>query len=202
MTDPLPDRLAEPFPVAGLIQDLESYRLPPDWHPGAPWLLQSLWFCFGAPLLATRWLPGSPWRVQLLRLFGARVGGGTRIKPGLRVKFPWRLVVGRHCWLGEDVWIDNLAPVRLADRVCLSQGAYLCTGNHDHSRSTFDLWPAPIEIGSQAWIAAQARLAPGTRVGAGAVIGFAAVVSGEVPSGAILRGNPAAITGWRQRPLS
>ncbi|MEA5473690.1 hypothetical protein VB716_05595 [Synechococcus sp. CCY9201] len=60
--------------------------------------------------------PGFGWRAQLLRLFGARIGSGCRIKPGLRVKFPWRLVVGHACWLAEDCWIDNLAPVTLADR--------------------------------------------------------------------------------------
>lgn len=179
------------------IQNLAAYRPPPDWHPGAPWLQQSLWFCLGAPLLSARWLPGSAWRVQLLRGFGARIGRGCRLKPGLRVKFPWRLRVGDHCWLGEDAWIDNLAPVRLGDRVCLSQGAYLCTGNHDVRSPGFALRLGPITVGSDVWIAARAVLAPGTIVGAGAVISLAAVVSGEVPAGAILRGNPAVPVGQR-----
>ena len=106
-----------------MIQQLNRYRTPPDWHLGAPLLLRTLWFCLGAPLLSAHWLPGSAWRVALLRAFGARICHGCRLKPGLRVKFPWRLVVGHHCWLAEDAWIDNLAPVTLGDRVCLSQGS-------------------------------------------------------------------------------
>ena len=159
--------------------------------------VQILWFCLGSPLLSARWLPGSAWRVILLRIFGARIGVGCRIKPGLRVKFPWRLVVGQACWLAEDAWIDNLAPITLGDRVCLSQSAYLCTGNHDFNSPSFELRLGPITIGSDAWIAACAVLAPGTHVGPGAVVSLGAVVSGSVPAGAIVRGNPSVVVGKR-----
>lgn len=181
------------------LQNLPAYCLPADWTPGARWSILLLWFCLGSPLLAARWLPGSAWRVLLLRAFGACIGRGCRIKPGLRVKFPWRLVVGEACWLAEDAWIDNLAPVTFGDRVCLSQGAYLCTGNHDFRSAGFDLRTGPIHIDTDAWIAARAVLAPGTRVGAGAVVALGAVVTSSVPPGAIVRGNPAVVCGWRQR---
>lgn len=186
-----------PAPTGPIRQDLAAYRTPPGWSPGRPLLVQLLWFSLGAPLLAARSLPGSAWRVGLLRLFGAQIGAGCRIKPGLRVKFPWRLRVGDHCWLGEAAWIDNLAPVELGDRVCLSQGVYLCTGNHDFRTASFDLRLAGITVGSDAWIAARAVLAPGTCIGRGAVVGLAAVVAGAVPAGALMRGNPAAIVGQR-----
>ena len=178
-------------------QRLDRYRKPPGWHPGSPMLQQVLWFCFGAPLLSARWLPGSDWRVLLLRSFGACIGPRCRIKPGLRVKFPWRLVVGEACWLAEDAWLDNLAPITLGDRVCISQGAYLCTGNHDFRSPGFELRLGPITIGSDAWIAAKAVLAPSTDVGTGAVVALGAVVSGKVDSGSIVRGNPAVVQGQR-----
>ena len=182
------------------LQQLDQYQLPADWQPGAPWLVRLSWFCLGSPLVATRWLPGSGWRCALLRLFGSQVGLGCRLKPGLRVKFPWRLALGDHCWLGEGVWIDNLAPVILADRVCLSQAAYLCTGNHDFRSPGFYLVVQPIRIGSQAWVAARAVLAPGTTVGAGAVVGLGAVASGAIAPGVIVRGNPAVVVGQRSGP--
>lgn len=182
-----------------VIQDLGSYRTPPDWSPGASLPRQLLWFVLGAPLLACRWLPGSAWRVLLLRRFGARLAGGCRIKPGLRVKFPWRLVIGQHCWLGEDAWIDNLAAVSLGDRVCLSQGVYLCTGNHNFRSTGFDLQLGEIHIGPDVWIAARAVVAPGTTIAQGAVVGLGAVVAGQVPEAAIMKGNPAIAVGRRWR---
>ena len=182
-----------------MIQQLDCYRTPPDWHPGASFLVLTFWFCLGSPLLSTRWLPGSVWRVQLLRVFGARIGEGCRLKPGLRVKFPWRLQVGNACWLAEDAWFDNLAMITLGDRVCLSQGVYLCTGNHNYRSSGFDLLLGPINICDDSWIAARAVLAPGTVIGAGAVVALGAVVSGTVISGTIVRGNPAVLVGRRSK---
>lgn len=190
----MPGPLKQSPPIT---QRLDRYRTPSDWHPGAPLPLQILWFGIGAGLLGARWLPGSAWRICILRLFGAKIGAGCRIKPGLRLKFPWRLEVGQACWLAEDAWIDNLEIVRLGDRVCISQGAYICTGNHDFRSSEFSLRLAPITISSDAWIAARSVLAPGSHIGQGAVVALGAVVSGSVPAGSIVRGNPAMVVGWR-----
>lgn len=184
------------------MQLLDSYQIPSTWQPGAPKVIVAMWFCLGSPLLSVRWLPGSAWRVHLLRLFGARIGNNCRIKPGLRVKFPWRLVVGQACWLGEEAWIDNLAMVLIADRVCISQRAYLCTGNHNFRSPGFDLCPAAICIDSDVWVAACAVVSPGSHIGCGSVVGIGSVVKGSIPPGSIVSGNPAVITGTRLVPPS
>lgn len=143
-------------------------------------------------------MPGSRWRAQLLRFFGARIGRGTVWKPGVRVKFPWRLVVGDHCWLGEDVWIDNLAQVKLANHVCVSQGAYLCTGNHDWSRESFDLVAQGINLDEGCWIGAKAVVAPDTHIEEGAVLTAGSVAIGNLERFTIYRGNKAVPVGQRQ----
>ena len=129
----------------------------------------------------------------LLRLFGTSLGRGLVLKPRVRIKFPWRLTVGDHCWIGEGVWIDNLAPVTLGDNVCLSQGVYLCTGGHDHTRPTFDLITKPITVESEAWVGAMSVLLPGVTVGRGAVVAAGSVVTKDVPAGMIVGGNPARV---------
>ena len=51
----------------------------------------------------------------LLRLFGARVGRHVIIKPGVRVKYPWRLTIGDNSWIGERAWIGRevrMEPLR------------------------------------------------------------------------------------------
>ena len=82
---------------------------------GRPAWLEAIWLLV-QPLLISSPLPGSRLRVLLLRLFGARIGRGVTIKPGVMVKFPWRLEIGDHSWIGEHVWLDNLArhPYRQA----------------------------------------------------------------------------------------
>jgi putative colanic acid biosynthesis acetyltransferase WcaF len=157
-----------------------------------------VWFLLGQPLLRSSVLPSSSLRRALLRLFGAAVGEGAVIKPGVRVKYPWKLKVGKHCWLGEDAWIDNVAPVILGDNVCISQGVYLCTGNHDWRDPAFGLIALPISIQDGAWVAARASVAPGVVIGCCAVVGFGAVVIRNIPAREIHSGNPAVFIRHRE----
>ena len=170
--------------------DLRLYNN--SWYrPGRSRSWQALWFFFGLPLLRSGLLPSSGLRVKLLRLFGATIGEGVVIKPGVRIKYPWHLVVGDYCWLGEDCWIDNLTAVRLGSHVCLSQGCYLCTGNHDWTDPAFGLRVQGIALEDGAWVGAKAMLLPGVVLGAGAVAGAGSVVAQSIPPWEIHTGNPA-----------
>jgi len=152
-----------------------------DFDRGATRVKEAAWL-FLSGVFVESWLPGSGWRCWLLRRFGATLGERVTIKPRVRVKFPWRLSIKNDVWIGEAVWIDNLGDVSIGHDVCISQGAYLCTGSHNWDKETFDLIVRPIEISSHSWIGAMARLAPGTRVGEGAIVGMGAFVSGELES--------------------
>lgn len=152
--------------------------------------VEALWVLVQAALVRS-FIPGSAHRRFLLRLFGARVGRGVVVKPGVRVKFPWKLEVGDHSWIGEGVWIDNLAPVRIGANCCISQEAYLCTGSHDWSKPSFDLIVRPIELADGAWVAARALVGPGVTVGEGAVLLLGSVARKSLEPWTIYSGNPA-----------
>ncbi len=170
--------------------NLRSYNN--SWYnPGGTRFRRTAWFFLGLPLLRSKWLPSATFRVALLRLFGSRIGKRTVIKPGVNVKYPWHLLIGDDCWLGEDCWIDNLTTVRLGNSVCISQGAYLCTGNHDWSDPAFGLMIAPIQLNDGAWAGAKTILTPGVVLGNGAIAGSGSVVTGIVPDYEIYAGNPA-----------
>ena len=171
-----------------------------SWYsPGRSRLVRVLWFLVGAPILRCSLIPSSAIRRALLRLFGAHVGSGVIIKPGVRVKYPWRLSIGDNSWLGEDCWIDNLAQVSIGANVCISQGAYLCTGNHDWSDPAFGLMVKSIAVGDSAWIAAKALIAPGVSLGEGAVAAAGSVVTHDIPAYEIHAGNPAGLV--KSRPI-
>jgi putative colanic acid biosynthesis acetyltransferase WcaF len=142
-------------------------------------------------LLFNSWLPGSAWRVWLLVRFGATVGRGVVIKPHVRVKFPWRLRIGDHSWIGESVWIDNLAEVRIGSDCCISQGAYLCTGSHRWNKQTFDLETRPIRIEDQCWVGAMACVGPGVTIGEGAVLTMGSTATLSLEPGWVSGGAPA-----------
>jgi len=163
-----------------------------SWYsPGRPLVVQCLWFFLGLPLLRSSCIPSYALRRGLLRLFGARIGNGVVIKPGVRVKYPWLLEVGDYTWIGEDAWIDNLAHVRLGSNVCISQGAYLCTGNHDWSDSSFGLIVRPIVVRDGAWLGAKVVVGPGVEVAECAVASAGSVVTRNLEASTIYAGNPA-----------
>ncbi len=165
--------------------------------PGGTRLKRTAWFLLGKPLLRSAWIPSSAMRVWLLRWFGATIGQGVVLKPSLEVKYPWHLKIGDHCWVGEYVWIDNLATVRLGANVCVSQGAYLCTGNHDWSDPHFGLRVSPITVEDGGWVGAKAILTPGAYLGVCSIAAAGSVISGKVPDRQIYAGNPASFVRLR-----
>ena len=158
---------------------------------GVPLWFEAMWFFLGMPLLRCSLIPSSSFRCWLLRRFGAKIGCGVHAKPGLRVKFPWYLAVGDYCWLGEDLWIDNLAEVTIDSHCCLSQGVYLCTGNHDWSTPNMKLFRRAIVCERGSWVGAKSIVCPGVTVGLGAVIAAGSVVTKDVPPLEVHGGNPA-----------
>ena len=164
---------------------------------GAPLWIEAAWHVLGLPLLRSQLITSSRFRCWLLRRFGAQIGSAVYIKPGVRVKFPWYLTVGDHTWLGEDLWIDNLAPVTIGAHCCLSQGAYLCTGNHDWTTSNMKLFRKPIRCETGSWVGAKAVICPGVTIGSGAILTAGAVAQKSVPPFEIHSGNPAAFAKHR-----
>jgi putative colanic acid biosynthesis acetyltransferase WcaF len=158
---------------------------------GAPLAVEALWYFLASPLLQLRLITSSSFRRLLLRLFGAKIGPGVYLKPGIRVKFPWYLEVGEYSWLGEDLWIDNLAKVTIGAHCCVSQGAYLCTGNHDWSTPNMKLFRKPITCEDGSWVGAKSIICPGVTVGKGAVVSAGSVVTNNVPAMEVHAGNPA-----------
>ena len=144
-------------------RDLSAYQNQ-FYNPGRGVLVRTVWYYASLILLESSWFPVSKLKCSVLRLFGAQIGHGVVIHPNVRIKYPWKLRVGDNCWIGREAWIDNLDNVTLESDVCVSQGAYLCTGSHDHKSMTFDLKIGPITVEHGAWICCRATVLGGSTV--------------------------------------
>lgn len=152
--------------------------------------IEALWL-IAQCLFVSSSIPGSAHRRWILRLFGASIGHEVDIKPRVRVKFPWRLTIGDHSWIGEDVWIDNLVEVKIGSHCCISQGVYLCTGSHDWTKRRFDLIVRAINVGDHSWIAARSIIGPGVTIGEGGVLSLGSVATSNLAPWSIYSGTPA-----------
>ena len=163
-----------------------------SWYAvGAGTLKRFLWIYVSAVFFQNSFFPIIRLKVFLLRLFGANIGKGVVIKPGVQIKYPWKLKVGDHAWIGEGVWIDNLAFITIGAHSCISQGAYLLTGNHDYKKTTFDLMVQSIELEEGVWIGARSIVCPGVVCRSHAVLTAGSTATKNLEAYTIYKGNPA-----------
>ena len=164
-----------------------------NFKPGPYWKVM-LWYGFNYVFFYS----AVPWpysmKRKILQMFGARVGAGLVIKPRVRIKYPWKLSIGNYCWIGEDVWIDNLEHVDMKDNVCISQGAMLLTGNHDYSISQFPYRLGKIFIEDGVWIGAKSVVCPGVICKSHSILTVNSVATKQMEALKIYAGNPAVFT--------
>jgi len=171
--------------IAGV--DLARYAEPViPGNRGALWRIA--WHLVSALLFQSAVVLPARSKAALLRAFGARIGKGLVIKPRVTIKYPWFLEAGDHVWLGEGVWIDNHTTVSIGADACISQGAYLFTGNHDWNDPLFAFFCRPITVADGAWVGAKAIVCPGSELGRLAVVGAGGVWRGRAEAGCISAG--------------
>jgi putative colanic acid biosynthesis acetyltransferase WcaF len=161
------------------------------YNPGTSKMKRFLWFLTNNILFNSYLLPSYKIKADLLRIFGAEVGAGMVIKPKVNIKYPWKLKIGDNVWIGEDVWIDNLAKVTIGDNVCLSQGAMLLCGNHNYKKSSFDLLLGAITLEEGVWVGAKAIICPGVIAFSHAILTVGSVAIENLEPFFIYQGNPA-----------
>lgn len=169
--------------------DLSTYNN--SWYQPGSLLKRVLWFVVNELVLKNPLNPSSTLKIFWLKCFGAQIGTNVVIKPSVNIKYPWKLKMGNHCWIGEGVWIDNLEQVSIGDNACISQGALLLCGNHNYKSPAFDLIVKPIILEPGAWIGAKSIVGPGVIVGSHAVLSLGSVATNNLEPYGIYRGNPA-----------
>lgn len=162
-----------------------------SWYkPGSGFKI-TLWYFVNILFLINPLNPFSSLKIFVLKLFGAKIGKGVLIKPSVNIKYPWLLTMGNHVWIGEGVWIDNLAKVTIADHVCLSQGAMLLCGNHNYKKSTFDLMVGEIHLEEGAWVGAKSVVCPNVRMQSHSILSVGSVATSDTEAYHIYQGVPA-----------
>lgn len=129
-------------------------------------------------------------RCSILRLFGAKIGKGVTIRSSVRVDSPENLIIGNHCWIGENVLLNNIGKITIGSNCCISQGCFLSSASHDYTKESFDLVGEPIVIRNGVWIGAGSMVHPGIEIGEESIIGAMSNVLKDVEPNTINFGNP------------
>lgn len=138
-----------------------------------------------------------------------RIGRGSRV--GAFTHVMENVIVGEDTTLSDHVVVEG--NVIVGDRVTVHCGVQLWNGlrleddvlvgpNATFEKEAFDhgghsgLSASSTRVCKGARIGANATILPGVTIGQGAMVGAGSVVTRDVPRNAIVRGNPARITGY------
>ncbi|UXH43196.1 putative colanic acid biosynthesis acetyltransferase [Rossellomorea vietnamensis] len=131
------------------------------------------------------------WRNFLLRMFGAEIEKGVKIRASAKFTYPWKVSIGEYSWVGDNVQLYSLDEIKIGSNCVISQESYLCTGSHNIKDPHFGLITKPIIIMDGAWIASDVFVYPGVTVHEMGVVAARSTVLKNVPANQVYAGSPA-----------
>lgn len=137
-------------------------------------------------------VPFNALRLLILKLVGVKYGRRVVLERGVRLDFPWRLVIGHNCYISRNVYLDcRGGRISIGHDSDVSEGALIYTLSHDIQSPDFAPKRGDVSIGMRNWICARAIVLPGSRLGLGSVLSANSVFSGSSQDFSLLIGNPA-----------
>lgn len=121
-------------------------------------------------------------------------GENIYIEPTFRCDYGSNIYVGNYFYANFDCVILDVCEVHIGDYCFMAPGVHIYTATHPlhpGDRNSGAEFGKPVTIGNNVWIGGRAVIVPGVTIGDNAVIAAGAVVTKDVPSGAVVGGNPA-----------
>ena len=135
---------------------------------------------------------------DLVNLYGCEIGDETGIGTFVEVQRGAR--IGARCKISSHTFICE--GVTIADEVFIGHGVMFTNDKYPRAtrddgspQTTADWTILATFVGFRVSVGSGAVIGPGIVIGDGALVGAGAVVIRDVPSGAIVAGNPARIVG-------
>lgn len=142
---------------------------------------------------------------DLVNFYGCKIGPDTRVGPFVEIQkgalIGARCKISSHSFICEGVTVED--EVMVAHGVMFTNGLLPRATNEDGSLQRDGEWECtPTLVRRGASIGSNVTIVCGVTIGEWAIVGAGAVVTRDVPSYAIVAGNPARKMGDARRPRS
>ena len=133
---------------------------------------------------------------DFINLYGCEIGDGTKIGPFVEVQK--NASIGKNCKISSHTFICE--GVTIEDEVFIGHGVMFINDKYPKATAesgtlqTEEDWEViPTLVKRKASIGSNATILCNVTVGTGSIIGAGSVVTGNVPDGVIVAGNPAKV---------
>ena len=125
-----------------------------------------------------------------------------KIGEGVSIRSPEKMKIGDGVFIGANCVIDAIGGFQLGNCCALASNTTILTLDHKYRSAESIPWGEeriikPVVIEDYAWIGMNVSILPGVTIGEGAIVGLGTVVPKDIPSRAIVVGNPARIVAYR-----
>lgn len=120
---------------------------------------------------------------------------GCRIRENAKILSQDKLVIGRHCWIGESAILDASGGLTIGDNTSIGLGVFVWT--HDSYRlnirgtntrdSSHRIIRKPTKIGSNCFVGGPSVVMPGVTIGDKCIISPMSVVYNDLQDGTIYK---------------
>ena len=122
---------------------------------------------------------------------------------GIKFHAPKGICIGSNVWIGEKArFSGDRGGIEIGNNISFGPEVVIWSSNHNYDDPEllpYDkvVLPKKTIIEDNVWVGTRACIAPGVRVGEGAIIAMGSVVTKDVPSCAVVGGNPAKVLKYR-----
>lgn len=133
------------------------------------------------------------WHIRsfFYKLFGMKIGKGSRIGIGTIVIEPRGIVIGDRTIVNENCHLDGRGKLSIGNDVSISIYSKIITASHVSSSEKFTYYEAPVKIGNNVWLGCGAVILDGSNIEDKCVIGAGCVIKGNTNTNMVYVGNPA-----------
>lgn len=141
-------------------------------------------------------------RYALLSAAGASLGSNVYIGPGVIIKNPRKLTVGRNVSIHANCYIDAIGGICIGDDVSIAHSSSLISFDHTWTDLAIPIKynaiePGEINIARDVWIGCGVRVLAGASISSRSVVAAGAVLTGQAYEPGLIAGAPA----HTRRPL-